>query len=467
MSENLEQKTNEETTVVNSDSLITENSGTKAAEIKDTETKEATNSENATIENNGNEPTVNNGTEISEIEDTEANETINEVKKKSKKPLIIALSSILAVIVIIGVALLIVFNSKSAEAKRVDSLISSIGTVTLDSEKKITEAEKEVKALSKDDYDQLDNVGQLEEARKTYDGLVLQSKADIIIKQIDEIGEVNENSENKIKTAREAYDQAESSVQELVTNKDKLEKAENTFYEKKAESVIALINGIGEVNENSENKINEAVKAYNNLPKEAKDKVTNYSTLTAAKNELSAIKKESVKDKMDSAFSKLKKEYDDVNGITFYKPSTMPKYINERSYVLPYIGVHGDLEDSLPNAYLRLAADYYDDDWVFFKNLYINADGERFIKECSSNNIKRDTDKGNVCEYYDAIIDESDITWLKAVANAENATIRFSGKYNYDLKLSDSDKQAIQQVVEAYEAVTEYAAFDVNEIINN
>lgn len=461
MSENLEQKTNEETTVVNSESLITENSGTKAAEVKDTETKEATNSENATIENNGNESAVNNGTEITEIEDTEENETIREVKKKSKKPLIIALSSILAVIVIVGVVLLIVFNSKSAEAKRVDSLISSIGTVTLDSEKKITEAEKEVKALSKDDYDQLDNVGQLEEARKTYGGLVLQSKADIIIKQIDEIGEVNENSENKIKTAREAYDKAESSVQELVTNKDKLEKAENTFYEKQAKSVIALINGIGEVNEKSESKIKEAETAYNGLPTKAKKKVTNYTTLTAARSELTSIKKQAVKNKMDTALSKLSKNYDDVTGNTWYFPSVKPYYDDERTYVLPYIGINGE-----KNAWLGFIADYTGDDWVFFQKLYINANGERYLRECEYSKITRDHNKGIVWEYFSTQANQTDTEWMEAVANSNDTTIRFSGKYNYDLKVSDSDKQAYKQVLEAYEAVAEYAVFDINEIAN-
>ena len=56
---------------------------------------------------------------------------------------------------------------------------------------------------------------------------------------------------------------------------------------------------------------------------------------------------------------------------------------------------------------------------------------------------------------------------MEAVANSNDTTIRFSGKYNYDLKVSDSDKQAYKQVLEAYEAITEYVVFDVNEIVNN
>lgn len=292
-----------------------------------------------------------------------------------------------------------------------------------------------------------------------------QSEADKIIAQINEIGEVTIDSENKIKAARSAFDKAGSSVQELVTNKDKLVEAENTFYGLKADNVISLINSIGTVNENSESKIKEAETAYNSLPTEAKNKVTNYSTLTAARSELTSIKKQAVKDKMNNAFSKLTKEYDDVRGITWYKPSAIPEYANERSYVIPYIGIQGSLDDPLPNASLYLQANYYGNDWVFYDKLYINADGERYVKECPS--VDTDHDQDWVLEFYDYIVNESDTTWIKSVANAKDVTIRFSGKYSYDLKLSDSDIQAYKQVLEAYEAVTEYAVFDINEIVNN
>lgn len=289
-----------------------------------------------------------------------------------------------------------------------------------------------------------------------------QLEADRIIAQINEIGEVTIDSENKIKVARSTFDKAGSSVQELVTNKDKLVEAENTFYGLKADNVITLINNIGTVNENSESKIKEAETAYNSLPTEAKNKVTNYSTLTAARSELTSIKKQAVKQRMDNALGKLNKTVDDVKGVTFYEASTKPQYADTRSFVLPYIGMRSEND-----AWLCLNADYTGDDWIFYDTFYINADGQRFTKSCSTSDINRDHENGIVWEWYNAGIDESDIEWLKAVANAEDATIRFSGKYSYDLKVSDSDKQAIKQVLEAYEAITEYVVFDVNEIVNN
>lgn len=438
MSESLEQKTSEKVAITHEEAVTMETNNAESAE---------------TIVDNSSEP---------KEEKIAENKETNVVKKKTKKPLIIVISGAIVVALIVGIILLVVLNSKSAEAKRVDTLISNIGTVTLDSESKITEAEKEVEGLSLEDYKQLNNIGQLEEARKTYDNLVSKEKADKIIALINEIGNVTIDSENRINAARSAFDAARNSVQELVTNKDKLVEAEDIFYGLKAEKVIALINSIGPVNKDSENRIKEADKAYKGLPTEAKDKVTNYSTLTTAKSELSSIKKQAVKQRMDNALGKLNKTVDDVKGLIFYESPSKPQYADTRSFVLPYIGMRNEND-----AWLCLNADYTGDDWVFFDSLYINADGQRFNKTCSRSDINRDNKNGIVWEWYNAGISESDIEWLKAVANSNNATIRFSGKYNYDLKVSDSDKQAIKQVLEAYEAITEYALFDIYDIISD
>ena len=438
MSERLEQKTSEEVTDTHEEAVTMETNNAESAE---------------TIVDNSSEP---------KEEKIAENKETNVVKKKTKKPLIIVISGAIVVALIVGIILLVVLNSKSAEAKRVDTLISSIGTVTLDSESKITEAEKEVEGLSIEDYKQLNNIEQLEKARKTYDNLVSKEKADKIIALINEIGNVTIDSENKSNAARSAFDAARNSVQELVTNKDKLVEAEDIFYGLKAEKVIALINSIGSVNKNSENRIKEADTAYKGLPTEAKNKVTNYSALTTAKSELSSIKKQAVKQRMDDALGKLNKTVDDVKGLIFYESPSKPQYADTRSFVLPYIGMRNEND-----AWLCLNADYTGDNWVFYDSLYINADGQRFNKTCSRSDINRDNKNGIVWEWYNAGISESDIEWLKAVANSNNATIRFSGKYNYDLKVSDSDKQAIKQVLEAYEAITDYALFDIYDIISD
>lgn len=173
MSESLEQKTSEKVAITHEEAVTMETNNAESAE---------------TIVDNSSEP---------KEEKIAENKETNVVKKKTKKPLIIVISGAIVVALIVGIILLVVFNSKSAEAKRVDTLISNIGTVTLDSESKITEAEKEVEGLSLEDYKQLNNIGQLEEARKTYDNLVSKEKADKIIALINEIGNVTIDSERK------------------------------------------------------------------------------------------------------------------------------------------------------------------------------------------------------------------------------------------------------------------------------
>ena len=61
--------------------------------------------------------------------------------------------------------------TKSLEAVRVDRMIESIGKVTLDSESKIIQAERAVKALSDEDYSQLEQLQVLKDARATFDEL--------------------------------------------------------------------------------------------------------------------------------------------------------------------------------------------------------------------------------------------------------------------------------------------------------
>ncbi|MED9970658.1 MAG: hypothetical protein UFA98_11765 [Ruminococcus sp.] len=375
------------------------------------------------------------------------------VNKKSKKTLIFIIAGA-AVVVIVAAVLLISYFSKSAEARRVDALISEIGTVTLDSEKKIKKAEKEAEALSKEDYEQISNVDTLKKAREDFDLLLDKKEAAEISKKIKAIGKVTLDSKSKINEARSAYDAASGSVMKLVDNYDTLTEAENTLFGLQATKVVTLINDIGTVNENSEAKIKKAENAYNSLSAEAKGKVTNYSTLTKARDKFQSTQKDAKKKNMNNALSKLKKKTDDFRDITWYEPKTRPEYINVRSYVLPYIGITGSLDDGESTTVLYLVIDYYGDDWIFYDTIYINADGKKYSKTIYS--TERDNAKGKVWEFYNESASESDCEWLNAIANSKNAVIRFSGKYHYDLTISDSDREAIKDVMEAYEAILDY-----------
>lgn len=103
---------------------------------------------------------------------------------------------------------------------------------------------------------------------------------------IDAIDEVTEDSGDAIKAAREAYDALPDELKESVTNYDKLKKAEDDYKailnKKAAAQVEALIEAIGEVTENSGDAIKAARDAYNALTDEQKELVENYDKLEEA-----------------------------------------------------------------------------------------------------------------------------------------------------------------------------------------
>lgn len=415
MSESLEQKTNEEVTVTDSETVTSENSGTEVTEINDTGTKETTETTN------------------------------NEVKKKSKKPLIIALSCVLAIIVIVGIILLVVLNSKSAEAKRVDSLISSIGTVTLDSEPKIIEAEKEVKALSKEDYNQLDNVGELEEARKTYDGLVKGKQAEEVENIINNIGEVNLSSESKIQEAKTAYNKLPEDVKSLVKNYNKIETAEKSLSQLKIQNVISLINDIGKVTSTSKEKISTARSKYNELTFEEQKEVTNYSALTNAESSIKTIVKEEITKKFNST-------YDNVSGITVYTSKLVEQKEKQlSSYALPFLYIKDN-----GSVFLGLRIVYISNkESLYFNNIQIVADNQRFSRKCSALESDTDYKNGYYLELYAGQYQDKDEEWMSAVANSKECTIRLNGVLgnSYDLSLTQDDKNVYKEMLEAYFAL--------------
>ncbi|MEE1320435.1 MAG: hypothetical protein UHM85_02735, partial [Acutalibacteraceae bacterium] len=112
----------------------------------------------------------------------------------------------------------------------------------------------------------------------------------------------------------------------------------------------------------------------------------------------------------------------------------------------PYIGYQDG------SYWLRLIFNYTDDDWVFFKKVIVAADDERFTETFSYFDIVRDNGGGDVWEYIDIEVGESEIEMLRAIANSKETIVRFQGDdYSSDFTVKSSDKAAIKQVLDAYE----------------
>lgn len=203
------------------------------------------------------------------------------------------------ILIIAGMCLSLCACSKSEAATKVDNMISEIGEVTLESGAKITAAEEAADELKESEYNQLEQISVLKEARKTYDQLmeekrIEENKAAIaeLESAIDSIGTVTLEQESVISDIRKQYNRANKEVQAGVSNYKMLEQAEEQLSNLKVQNVINLIDQIGQVTLNSEEAINAAKSTYNKLSSDEKTRVTNYDSVEAASQKLQELKME-------------------------------------------------------------------------------------------------------------------------------------------------------------------------------
>ena len=107
---------------------------------------------------------------------------------------------------------------------------------------------------------------------------------------IDAIGEVTKDSGEAIEAARTAFDALTDEQKSRVTNADALSDAERAYDAALAAEVERLINAIGTVTLDSEDRIQAARDAYDRLTDAQKDLVTNLGTLQAAEATLQKLK---------------------------------------------------------------------------------------------------------------------------------------------------------------------------------
>lgn len=284
---------------------------------------------------------------------------------------------------------------KSEAVIAAEKSIKEIGTVTLDSGKAIENAEKAIAALSAEDKEKFKKQDDFDEIKRRY----------------------NELQENK-----------------------------------KVEDAIALIDAIGKVSLESSEKVSEAETAYKAISPEFQSKVTNKAKLdeaSAAIKSLWTAEKERIIAEKTPLFNT---NFDKVENITWYEHKSMPKYIDTRSYIIPYIGKRNN------DYWICIRYNYTGDDWVFWKKMTIMADGNKYFKNVGRDTV-RDNDNGVVWEYYDQVfdtavgMDNADLKMLRAIADSKETIIRFEGdEHQYDLTVSATDKKIIADTLALYEA---------------
>ena len=155
---------------------------------------------------------------------------------------------------------------------------------------------------------------------------------------------------------------------------------------------------------------------------------------------------------INQALSGFTTKGDEVEQYIQYRPSAYPQYINTRSYVLPFIV----LKDG--NYILGLQYSYYGSDYIGWNKLVFAVDDNRYEKKVDILDVKTNIDDSfKYVEYFTTSPKESDIELLREIANSTKTIIRFKGDTaQYDLTVTEEDKQAINEVLDAYDIIKQY-----------
>lgn len=336
---------------------------------------------------------------------------------------------------------------KSKEVKNAEELIDGIKTSTVYKHETLDQALDAYNALEESDKAKVENVEKLNSAVEYYQKIV-SDEASEIIEYINTIPSPlvpeDDAAEYRVSVARQKVNRSTDDVVEKVTNIHILEEAEKILSDDKVQKAIDAIDAIGTVSLKKSAIVENASTAYKNVPDDKKNDVTNLDVLMAASSEIRRLEREEKEKVGKAAFETLRAKKDEVEGITWYYPSTYPQYTNTRSFVLPYIG------DNSGHKWMRLKFNYFGSSWVFYDRAIVWIDGSKYKTiEFDYFDVTRDAAHNGVAETADIT---ADAAVLKAIANSEKAIIRFQGDdYHYDMTVSSKDKKAIQNVLDAFD----------------
>lgn len=113
-----------------------------------------------------------------------------------------------------------------------------------------------------------------------------------VIEQIDAIGAVTDDSGPAISQVEAAYRSLDDKQKEKVENYDTLTAARDDYDTLRAKAVEDAINGIGEVSLDSADLIDEVGEKYSGLTADQQKKVTNAATLKDAQSKIDELKKQ-------------------------------------------------------------------------------------------------------------------------------------------------------------------------------
>lgn len=164
----------------------------------------------------------------------------------------------------------------------------------------------------------------------------------------------------------------------------------------------------------------------------------------AEKKQFELEQKKTVEEKAKS-LTKLKKSFDDVGGVTWYK-NTYFKHNIDTNKTSIYMGQRkGD------SPWLRLVMSYTGDDWIFFDNAYLSYDGNTIeIPYDKYQDKKSDNGYGGVWEWIDVTVTPDILLFLEQMTQNGKGKMRLSGKYTKTRDLTPNEIKGIKDVINGY-----------------
>lgn len=159
-------------------------------------------------------------------------------------------------------------------------------------------------------------------------------------------------------------------------------------------------------------------------------------------------KEEANKKRLADATKKMRKQFDEVQEITWYYNKSTPEYANKNNFYI-YIGTK---KDSLP--WLRLKIQYAATDWLFIDKYIFKVDDKTFEINPVDSIVIRDNNADGIWEVYDDEFNKKNYDLVKAIISSKKAIVRHQGNRKYaDRVITTAEKQGLKNVLDVYEAL--------------